>query len=105
MECCENFDVRALDVILTPTERASLKSAPPALRTRAASLIWCAKEAVIKAARGTTDPSSIEIALSNSGAQFRATPRSDVPEAPKGEWVFEGRASHGDGFAFAAAYR
>ena len=105
MECRDNFDASALEVVLTPTERAALKSAPPALRSHSAGLIWCAKEAVIKAARGTTDPGDIEIALSKSSVQFRATLRSDAPEAQGRERVFEGRASYEDGFAFAAAYR
>jgi 4'-phosphopantetheinyl transferase EntD len=105
MECSENLDARALDVVLTSTERAFLMNVPPALRFREASLFWCAKEATLKAARGVTDPSEVEIQLSKSGEQFRATRRSAQQNAREDAWVFEGRTSYSDGFAFAVAYR
>jgi 4'-phosphopantetheinyl transferase EntD len=105
MEACENLDSRAIDVILRPTERAYLTKIPLAHRFRQASLLWCTKEAAIKAARGITEPSEVEIVLSDSGLEFRATKGSSSREASGKEWSFEGRTMCSDGFAFAAAYR
>ena len=105
MESCENLDSRALEVVLTPTERAYLTKIPLALRSRQAGLIWCAKEAALKAARGMTEPTEVEIVLSESSQEFRATRRPRLPEEPGKEWAFEGHALCCDGFAFAAAYR
>jgi 4'-phosphopantetheinyl transferase EntD len=101
LECCENLDPRALEMVLTVRERAHLMTTPPALRVREAGWIWCAKEAALKAARGTAELSEVEIVFLNSGDQFCASRRSEQFE----DWIFEGRLAYHDGYALAAAYR
>jgi 4'-phosphopantetheinyl transferase EntD len=105
MESCEDLDSRALDVVLTRSERSYLNNIPPALRAREAGLIWCAKEAAIKAARGISEPSDVEIILSSSGERFRASKRSEQSGAWEEAWAFDGRTSYYGGYAFAVAFR
>jgi 4'-phosphopantetheinyl transferase EntD len=105
MERCEEVDARALDSVLTPAERTFLLELPVNSRSRQASLIWCAKEAALKAARGISELVEVEIILSESGECFRATPRHARSQPSNRDSGFEGRTHCTEGFAFAAAYR
>jgi 4'-phosphopantetheinyl transferase EntD len=105
MEYCDALDTRALDVVLTRSERSYLMNIPVALRAREGGLIWCAKEAALKAVRGISEPSEVEIVLSKSGEWFRASKRPELSGAGREEWAFEGRTSYNGGYAFAAAFR
>jgi 4'-phosphopantetheinyl transferase EntD len=105
MENCAQLDARAVDVVLSDAERAVLKRSRAVDRRRSAALIWCAKEAALKAARGVTDPLEVEIQLSESGAQFLASWRPATPARRNAAWSFEGRTAFREGYAFAAAYR
>jgi 4'-phosphopantetheinyl transferase EntD len=105
LECCELLDPRAWDVVLTPEERAHLRALPQATRAGQASRIWCAKEAAIKAARGVTEAAEVQIVLSATNGQFRAS-KLGAPAGPAvRRWEFEGSAALIPGYALAVAYQ
>ncbi len=105
MELLDDVHVVALDGVLRARERTRIMGAPEALRARDAGLIWCAKEAAIKAARGVTEPIEIEIALSETGEAFKATWHPAAPGLQDIAWNFNGRCAYRDGYLLAAAFR
>lgn len=104
VEQCAHLDAQVLDVVLTAGERERMKSTPAAMWSREAGLIWCAKEAALKAARGVTEPNEVEIELAASGQHFQATWLPTSAALQDKAWRFHGRAAYRDGYAFAAAY-
>lgn len=104
LECCELLDASAWDMVLTGAEREHIRAVATWLRADEASRIWCAKEAAIKAARGVTEPSAVQIHLSSDN-HFHASKQPALGEPRAAGWELEGRSQVFQGYALAVAYR
>jgi 4'-phosphopantetheinyl transferase EntD len=89
--------------ILTPRELERILALPPQPRPIEVQLIWCAKEAIAKAARRPIEPTKIEIERDSTGdgyaATWHASRRADVASPTE---IWRGRTARVQGFILAA---
>ena len=92
--------------MFTASEHDHLLGFPPHRRASQAQAIWCAKEAVIKAARRIIEPTILEVEFSNGDftafsdpPSFHSTRSSELPTR---EW--RGRVARAGRFILAAAF-
>ena len=92
---------RLWDYFLTKDEFKRILAFPAHVRPVEAQVVWCAKEAVIKAAGRRVQPTALEIEPNSSGDGFVALWQSQGPGSKEKE-VWRGRTARMQGLIFAA---
>jgi 4'-phosphopantetheinyl transferase EntD len=95
------LDPRLWGGFLNAPEQARLLSVSPALRSAEAKLLWCIKEAAIKAARRRVEPPEIEVEPESS-SEGVALWRIGFGIATAGRPCWHGRSIRSQGFVLAA---
>lgn len=89
---------------LTEREFERILSLPPQMRAIEAQVVWCAKEAVTKAARRPIEPSELDVERDLSDGTFVARWRTNGSEmCPPEKW--HGRTVRAQGLVLAAVIR
>ena len=104
IECEAGLHPRLWDYVLTRRERERIFTLPPHMRTIEAQAIWCAKEAVSKAAQRPIEPTEVDIGRHPSGDGFVASWRPKRPVMGPAEF-WHGRTTRSQGYILAAVAR
>jgi 4'-phosphopantetheinyl transferase EntD len=101
IECDSGLHPRLWDYVLTRRECERISILPPHERTIEAQAIWCAKEAVSKAAQKPIEPTEVDIVRYPSGGGFVASWRPKRPVMGPAEF-WHGRITRSQGYILAA---
>ncbi len=94
------LDPRLWAGVLTAGEWARVLTLPPPERSSEAQVLWCLKEACLKAARRRLEPAEIDVRPESAADGIAAWTIDLGPRAP-GAWV--GRSLRAEGYVMAAA--
>jgi 4'-phosphopantetheinyl transferase EntD len=92
---------RVWDYVLTRRELARILALPPPVRAAEAQIIWCAKEAIRKAALQQIEPIEVEIEHDPEGEEYAATWRP-AKATDSSAQIWHGRTGRSQGFILAA---
>ena len=93
----------AWEHVLTERELERIRTLPPHMRAAEAQIIWCAKEAVAKAARRPTEPTEVEIECDPAGGGFMAIWKvTGGGNSASSTEIWRGRTARSQGFILAA---
>jgi len=90
------------DHVLTRREFERLRTLPPPIRGVEVQLVWCAKEAFIKAIRQSIDPMEVEIERDANSCGYPATWRARTVGSSPSTLSWTGRSTRSLGFVLAA---
>ena len=88
--------------ILTVHELERVLALPPHMRAAEAQIVWCAKEAVAKAARRQMEPTEVEIECDPTGGGYTAIWKATFDEPARSVEMWRGRTIRSEGFVLAA---
>ncbi len=95
---------RLWNYVLTQHELTRILALPPHIRATEAQVSWCAKEALVKAARRRIEPTDVDIERDPMSGNFAAIWRVPGPEVvPVGTW--RGPIARSQGLILAAVVR
>jgi len=93
---------RLWDHVLTPRELERVLALPVPARATEAQVVWCAKEAVGKAALRPIEPVDLDIEIDRNGDGYTATWRHAIGGTVRSAHVWHGRIARSQGFILAA---
>jgi len=96
----DGLNPKMWNYILTNRELERILALPLPARAPEVKVLWCAKEAVAKAAPQSFEPTELEIERDADGVEYKATCRSAVAGGPAQVW--RGRTIQSEGFMLAA---
>jgi 4'-phosphopantetheinyl transferase EntD len=88
--------------VMTPCELERILALPVPARSTEAQVLWCAKEAVAKAARQAIEPADLEIVRDPVGDGYSAMWRRTIGETVGSTNLWHGRTVRSQGFVLAA---
>ncbi len=84
--------------ILTAGELERIRTLPVSERVAAVQMVWCAKEAIVKAMRRPTEPTQLEIALDLNWNSYLVTWQAAKPGRARSVEIWHGRTVRSEGF-------
>ena len=97
-----DLHVHTWEHVLTLRELERILTLPLHARATEVQILWCAKEAVAKAARRAIEPPEVEIERDPTGGGFTAIWQTTIEDAASNAKIWRGRTTRSQGFVLAA---
>ncbi len=97
-----NLHPHTWEHVLTARELEHILALPPHIRGNEAQIVWCAKEAVAKAARRSIEPTEVEIQRDPTASGYTAVWKATVRDSARSAEIWRGRTTRSQGFVLAA---
>lgn len=98
----DNLHLHTWEHVLTARELERILALPLYMRAADAQIVWCAKEAVAKAAGRPIEPTEVEIECDPTGGSYTAVWTATVGDSARSAEIWRRRRTRSQGFVLAA---